>query len=62
MHPSELGIRERHPQTTVRGGGQGAAKALNTSPPPTTNVGDKLYHQLAEIHTFTITQLAECAR
>jgi hypothetical protein len=38
------------------------AKALNTSPPPTIDGVDKLYHQLAEIHTIATAQLAECAR
>jgi hypothetical protein len=33
------------------------AKALSPSPPPTTNVMDKL----VEIHAITATKLAECA-
>jgi hypothetical protein len=40
-------------------GGQAVTKALNTSPPPIANVVDKLYHQLAEIHTIATTQIAE---
>jgi hypothetical protein len=37
------------------------AKPLNASPPPTIDGVDRLYHQLAEIHAITITQLVECA-
>jgi hypothetical protein len=48
--------------TASREGGQVAAKDLNASPPLTTDRVDKLYHQLAEIHTVTTAQLAECAR
>jgi gamma-glutamylcysteine synthetase len=36
--------------------------ALNASPSPTADGVDKLYHQLAEIHTIAARQLAECAR
>jgi hypothetical protein len=38
------------------------AKALNASPPPTADGVDKLYRQLAEIHTIAIAQLADCTR
>jgi hypothetical protein len=37
------------------------AKPPNSSPPPTADGVDRLYHQLAEIHTITTTQLMECA-
>jgi hypothetical protein len=47
--------------TASREGGLAAAKALNTSPPPTADGVDKMYHQLAEIYAITATQLAECA-
>jgi hypothetical protein len=46
--------------TASHEGGQAAAKALNASPPPTTDRVDKMYHQLAEIHAITATQLMEC--
>jgi hypothetical protein len=35
------------------------AKAPSTSPLPTTDGVDKLYHQLVEIHAITATQLVE---
>jgi hypothetical protein len=38
------------------------AKAPSTSPLPTADEVDKLYHQLAEIHAIAIAQLAECTR
>jgi hypothetical protein len=38
------------------------AKASSSSPLSTTNGVDKLYCQLAEIHTITAMQLAECAQ
>jgi hypothetical protein len=47
--------------TASREGGQAAAKALNTSPPPITDGVDKLYRQLAEIHAIAAAQLAGCA-
>jgi hypothetical protein len=37
-------------------------KALSVSPPPTADGLDKMYHQLAEIHAITITQLTKGAR
>jgi hypothetical protein len=37
-------------------------KTLSASPPLTANWVDKMYHQLAEIHTIATTQLTECAR
>jgi hypothetical protein len=37
-------------------------KALSTSPPPTADRVDKLYHQLVEIHAIATAQLAECTR
>jgi hypothetical protein len=43
-------------------GGWAAANALNASPPHTTDGMDKLYCQLAEIHTIATAQLAESAR
>jgi hypothetical protein len=61
MLPSKTRGKGEAP-TANREGGQVAAKALNTSPPPTTNGVDRLYHQLAEIHTIAATQLAECTR
>jgi hypothetical protein len=61
MLPSKLRAREMLPPSTVRGGGQEAAKALNKSPLPTVDGVDKLYHQLAEIHAIVAAQLAECA-
>jgi hypothetical protein len=39
-----------------------AAKTLSTSPPLTSDGVDKMYHQLAEIHTIATMQLVECAR
>jgi hypothetical protein len=39
-----------------------AAKGLSTPPPPTAIGMDKLYLQMAEIHTITTAQLAECVR
>jgi hypothetical protein len=42
-------------------GGWAAANALNASPPHTTDGMDKLYYQLAEIHTIATAQLAESA-
>jgi hypothetical protein len=32
-----------------------------SSPPPTADEGDILYHQLVEIHAIGVAQLAECA-
>jgi hypothetical protein len=49
------------------GGGQGQIEATTTKtpsalPPPTTDGVDRIYRQLAEIHTIVAVQLAECAR
>jgi hypothetical protein len=43
------------PNTSHVGGKTEAtlAKPLNTSPPPTDDGEDRLYHQLVEIHTIT---------
>jgi hypothetical protein len=38
-----------------------AAKPLSASPPLTADGVDKMYRQLAEIHTIAAAQLAECA-
>jgi hypothetical protein len=38
------------------------ARPPKASPPPTVDGVDKMYHQLAEIHTIADAQLAECAR
>jgi hypothetical protein len=38
------------------------AKPLNAPLPPSADGVDMLYHQLAEIHAITATQLVECAR
>jgi hypothetical protein len=38
------------------------AKPLNAPPPPFANGVDRLYHQLAEIHSITAAKLVECAR
>jgi hypothetical protein len=38
------------------------AKAPSTSPSPTANEADKLYHQLAVIHAIAVAQLVECTR
>jgi hypothetical protein len=63
-----LGQREWLPLPTVReGGGQGQIEATTTKtpsalPPPTTDGVDRIYRQLAEIHTIVAVQLAECAR
>jgi hypothetical protein len=37
------------------------ANPLSASPPLTVNGGDRMYHQLVEIHAIAATQLAECA-
>jgi hypothetical protein len=52
------------PSTTREGGQTVAVVAtpLSTLPPPSTDKEDRLYHQLADIHTTTTTQLAECTR
>jgi hypothetical protein len=50
--------------STSREGGQteaAAAKPLSTSPPFTTDGVDKMYCQLAEIHTIAVVKQAECA-
>jgi hypothetical protein len=49
------------PTASHEGGGQAGAKALNASPPPTTDRVDKLYRQLVEIHTIAAAQLVEFA-
>jgi hypothetical protein len=36
-------------------------KSLSASPPLTTDKVDRMYYQLAEIHTIAAAQLAECA-
>jgi hypothetical protein len=49
---------------TSREGGQAkaaVAKPPSASPPLTTDEVDKMYCQLAEIHTIATVQLAECA-
>jgi hypothetical protein len=51
------------PPTSRKGGQAKAAvtKPLSTTPPLTADRVDKMYHKLAEIHTITTAQLAECA-
>jgi hypothetical protein len=39
-----------------------AARPPKATPSPTIDGVDKIYHQLAEIHTIATAQLAECAR
>jgi hypothetical protein len=41
---------------------QAEANSMSTSPPLTADELDRMYHELAEIHTITAAQLAECAR
>jgi hypothetical protein len=36
------------------------ARAMVSSPPPTTGEVDRLYHQLTEIHAISATQVVEC--
>jgi hypothetical protein len=38
------------------------ARPPKASPPPTADRVDKMYHQLAEIHTIATMQLVECVR
>jgi hypothetical protein len=47
--------------TTSHEEGHPATRPPKASPPPTTDRVDKMYCQLAEIHTITVAQLAECA-
>jgi hypothetical protein len=49
--------------TPVRRGEAEAAvaKSPSTPPPLTTDGVDRMYRQLAEIHTIAVEQLAECA-
>jgi hypothetical protein len=55
--------KEVAPPTSCKGGqDEAATKPLNASPPLTADGVDKMYHQLAEIHTIITMQLAEYAR
>jgi hypothetical protein len=56
--------KEVAPPASREGGQDEAttAKPLNAPPLLTTDGVDKMYHHLAEIHTITTEQLAECAQ
>jgi hypothetical protein len=66
MLPHELDLKERcpHPRPHGQGGLDEATVTMTlvSSPPPTTDEVDRLYHQLIEIDAIGGAQLTECAR
>jgi hypothetical protein len=57
------GLAKGAAPSTNRGGGQtkaSVAKALNALPPLSADGVDRLYHQLVEIDTIVVAQVAEC--
>jgi hypothetical protein len=55
--------KEVAPSANREGGQTGAAvtKTSSALPSPTVDGVDRMYHQLAQIHTITVMQLAKCA-
>jgi hypothetical protein len=51
------------PASREGGSGRGRyGQAPNVPPPPSTDVANRLYHQLVEIHAISAAQLVKCTR